>query len=132
MNRLTTKGETSHNNGVCCTHFGGNECARHQGDCTDDCCYEEAVWEKLCRYEDLAEEGRLVELPCKIGDPVFCFRNHGGVKHIHRGEVSQMFFIYDEGQMKLQIAVRGVARGIWGQNIFPTMEAAQAALEGGA
>ena len=27
--------------------------------------------EKLARYEDLEEQGRLIELPCKIGDTVW-------------------------------------------------------------
>lgn len=27
--------------------------------------------EKLCEYEDLEEQGRLVKLPCKVGDTVY-------------------------------------------------------------
>ena len=29
--------------------------------------------EKLARYEDLEEQGRLIELPCKVGDTVWSF-----------------------------------------------------------
>lgn len=100
---------------------------------------------KLKKYEDTGLEpeelvslvtaindDRFVELPCKIGDKVFCFRNHGGKKIIHQGKVSEMLFVHDEGQMKLQIVVWGIARGTWGKNIFATLEDAKAALEGGA
>lgn len=31
--------------------------------------------EKLCEYEDLEEQGRLVKLPCKVGDIVYCIEN---------------------------------------------------------
>ena len=29
------------------------------------------AWKKLAHYEDLEEQGRLVELPCKVGDTVY-------------------------------------------------------------
>ena len=32
------------------------------------------VTEKLAHYEDLAEQGRLVVLPCKVGDTVYAVR----------------------------------------------------------
>lgn len=38
-------------------------------DCEND--YIIAVQEKLRHYEDLAEQGRLIELPCPIGTPVY-------------------------------------------------------------
>ena len=95
MERLTKySNETTHENGVCCTHFGSPE-------------WEEAAWERLARYEDarlspaevhsmygewnammsvlnsigsydrlreLAEadrDGHVVVLPCKVGDTVY-------------------------------------------------------------
>ena len=33
-------------------------------------CFEKKMWDKLNRYEDLEEAGRLIELPCKVGDTV--------------------------------------------------------------
>ena len=36
-------------------------------------CLERQIFEKLQRYEDLEEQGRLIELPCKIGDTVYSF-----------------------------------------------------------
>ena len=108
MERLTKySNETTHENGVCCTHFGGPECCEIGGNCALNCKWEEAAWERLARYEDarlspaeihsmygewnammsvlnsigsydrlreLAEAdraGRLVVLPCKVGDTVY-------------------------------------------------------------
>lgn len=34
-------------------------------------CLERKVYDKLCHYEDLEEQGRLIELPCKVGDTVY-------------------------------------------------------------
>lgn len=31
----------------------------------------DAAFEKLTKYEDLEEQGRLIELPCKVGDIVY-------------------------------------------------------------
>ena len=99
--------ETTHENGVCCTHFDGMECFACNGDCSRGCTWEEAAWRRLAAYEDtgleprevsaivkewsdlctvigecggidrlreLAEadkDGRLVVLPCKVGDTLW-------------------------------------------------------------
>ena len=34
-------------------------------------CVLSAVFEKLAHYEDLEEQGRLIELPCKVGDTIW-------------------------------------------------------------
>lgn len=53
MERLTKYcTETSHENGVCCTHFGSPECCEVGGNCALNCKWEEAAWERLARYED--------------------------------------------------------------------------------
>lgn len=39
-------------------------------DC-DTCNHMHEIVDKLGHYEDLAEQGRLVELPCKIGDTIY-------------------------------------------------------------
>ena len=42
-------------------------------DCTADCegCFVNAIYLKLAHYEDLEEQGRLIELPCSLGDIVY-------------------------------------------------------------
>lgn len=53
MERLTKwSKETTHKNGVCCTHFGGMECFARNGDCSRGCTWEEAAWSRLAAYED--------------------------------------------------------------------------------
>ena len=109
MERLTKHSkQTSHENGICCTHFCGPECIEVGGNCAMNCKWEEAAWSRLAAYEDtglspqacaeareagkvlsscdisfgrLAElltadkDGRLVVLPCKVGDTVY-FRTY--------------------------------------------------------
>lgn len=60
MERLTLRsGDTSHENGICCTHFQSKECLEVGGNCAYGCKWEEAAWEKLASYEDsmLSPEG---------------------------------------------------------------------------
>ena len=53
MERLTKwSSDTTHENGVCCTHFGGTECCAVDGNCAAECPWEEAAWERLALYED--------------------------------------------------------------------------------
>lgn len=111
MERLTEHSkQTSHENGICCTHFRGPECLRVGGNCAMNCKWEEAAWSRLAAYEDterMPEEidmdheaaeqlrhlcrncdidrleeladadraGRLVVLPCKVGDTLWVTSN---------------------------------------------------------
>ena len=68
----------------------------------------------------------VVELPCKIGDAVWCVRSFHGHQHPQMGVVSEMLFTKE---MKLQITVKYVGRGQWGEKIFPTYEEAEAAIK---
>ena len=53
MERLTKHSkQTSHENGICCTHFYGHECIRVGGNCAMNCKWEEAAWSRLAAYED--------------------------------------------------------------------------------
>lgn len=69
----------------------------------------------------------MVEVPCKIGDFVWAIRNFKEKKHPQRGIVSDMYFLKD---MSLQIVVKYVARGKWGETVFATDKEAYAAIEG--
>lgn len=96
-------------------------------DIKDRCeyCYE--ATQKLAHYEDLEEQGKLIELPCKIGDTVYGTRRWHGTKIAKAGTVSEMFYT-QEG--KLMIVVKYVCRGYWGEKIFATLEEVEAALKG--
>lgn len=55
MERLTEHSkQTSHENGICCTHFRGPECLGVGGNCAMNCKWEEAAWSRLAAYEDRA------------------------------------------------------------------------------
>ena len=84
------------------------------------------VLDKLAHYEDLEEAGRLIELPCKIGDTVYGIRRYHGVRKVQYGIVSEMYFTREN---RLQIAIKHVCRGYWGENIFGSLEEAEAALK---
>ena len=103
MERLTKHSkQTSHENGICCTHFRGPECLEVGGNCAMNCKWEEAAWSRLAAYEDKELEpeeitamqhtldeyhkiadpllraqadGRLVVPPCKVGDTLWVTSN---------------------------------------------------------
>ena len=84
------------------------------------------VYLKLKDYEDLEEQGRLITLPCKIGDTVYGIRRYQD-RIVKAGTVSEMFYNRDG---ELIIAIKNVCRGCWGRQIFGAREEAEAALKG--
>jgi hypothetical protein len=84
----------------------------------------------IAEYKDAESDGRLIVLPCRIGDQVWTIRNHGGVPHVYTGAVSEIFFAEDDaGVTRLCMAVKGVSKGFWGERFFNTREEAEAALK---
>ena len=163
MERLTEHSkQTSHENGICCTHFRGPECLRVGGNCAMNCKWEEAAWSRLAAYEDsertpeeidmdheAAEQlrhlcrncdidrleeladadraGRLVVLPCKVGDGLWTFCSHP-VKQVYSFTVTDISTL--NGRTMLNTSRCGVidARDV-GKTVFLTREEAEAALE---
>lgn len=82
--------------------------------------------DKLAHYEDLEEAGRLIELPCKIGDTVYGIRRYQGVRKVQSGIVSEMYF---SQKNRLIIVIKHICRGYWGENIFGSLEEAETALK---
>ena len=83
--------------------------------------------EELQHYKDLEEQGRMITLPCKIGDTVYGIRRFHGDRIVKSGTVSEMFY---NKNMELVIVIKNLCRGFWGENIFGTKEEAEAALKG--
>lgn len=92
------------------------------------------MYEKLAHYEDLEESGRLVVLPCKVGETVYyiiyencldgkCiwFDDDGGCR---KGGISSDYCPQKVAQMEFRL-------GDIDKNIFLTREEAEAALKGG-
>lgn len=55
------------------TEYGAYCAYANTIDCNDcnSCKWSQAIYDKLAHYEDLEEDGRLIELPCKVGDTVY-------------------------------------------------------------
>lgn len=63
MERLTKHSkQTSHENGICCTHFRGPECLEVGGNCAMNCKWEEAAWSRLAAYEDKELEPEEIDM----------------------------------------------------------------------
>lgn len=70
------------------------------------------VLQKLADYEDLEEQGRLIKLPCKVGDTVYLIKDSETIV----GREADMMFI-------------GVLWEEFGKEWFPTREEAEAKLK---
>ena len=141
MERLTEHSkQTSHENGICCTHFRGPECLEVGGNCAMNCKWEEAAWSRLAAYEDKELEpeeitamqhtldeyhkvadpllraqadGRLVVLPCKVGDTVYTLRRTFdgadvvGEKELWWDDIPQLgktvFLTHEEAENALEV-----------------------------
>ncbi len=82
--------------------------------------------ERVAELSQADQAGRLVVLPCKIGDTVWTIKNFKGHERARMGYVSEMFFTK---YMKLFIVVKNTGRGFWGEDVFPSEAGAVAALE---
>lgn len=124
MNRLTVR---NFENETCCA-VGG--CIAYED------CYEcpgfQDILAKLAHYEDLEEAGRLVELPCKLGEKVYCivFENCHDRRCIwfdadgcRKGGISSEFC--PQRVVPIEFRLNDINR-----NIYFTREEAEAALKG--
>lgn len=83
---------------------------------------------KICEFKNYIQAdgpGAFARLPCKIGDTVWGIRRYKGIKHPQQGVVSEMYFLPG---MSLQIVVKHICRGGFGEKIFLTREEAERAL----
>lgn len=69
----------------------------------------------------------IFDIPCRIGDTVWAIRKHNGKYVAHQGTVSGMYFVGKE--MQLCIVVKGISRGVWMRDVFPTQEDAEKRLK---
>ena len=85
--------------------------------------------DRLAYYEDMEEQGRLVVLPCKMGDLLWGIRWFGFNAKVQQAPVIGMRFLDD---MTLSITLGKVCSGEYGKGVFPTREDAERALKEGA
>ena len=170
MERLTKHSkQTSHENGICCTHFRGPECLGVGGNCAMNCKWEEAAWSRLAAYEDTGltpgeiksmqeehfsglemaklhsalmelkkyqeadKDGRLVVLPCKVGDTVYEVTSRKTISEYRvkaiRVELFCTFIEWDIVAGFVDKSIFGVPVDEIGKTVFLTREEAEKALE---
>ena len=88
-------------------------------ECCVACNTLDKMLEKLAHYEDMEEQGRLIELPCAVGDTVYVIEE--GFKDIDLP--STRYYYIEENPYALYMLY---ARGDW---IFFTKEEAEAKLK---
>lgn len=82
------------------------------------------VLQKLTEYEDLEEQGRLIKLPCKVGDTVYVIVGKNiSVQKIQRATI--------DSEMKIEFCTkrRGFALFNIGKTVFLTKSEAEAKLK---
>ena len=93
---------------------------------------------KLQRYEDLKEQGRLIELPCKIGDTVYYINTHNRLSlfknTVYEAKVARFVTTRYGTSIVIQIRNEYGCTELYSENnynktVFLTKEEAEAALK---
>lgn len=114
-------------------NYGENSCAVYTSYCdachNSDCHCElvEDMIEKLAEYEDLEEQGRLIKLPCKVGDTLYRLVPNLYRKYV---EIKIAQFVINENGIYF-ITNKGVSwsAGEIGKTVFLTKPEAEAKLK---
>ena len=85
----------------------------------------QAMGKDLAEWKKANDEGRLVALPCKLGDDVWFVRKFGKGQCIKRAEVS---CINIDFRGEVFVSARRISGGYIGKTVFLTREEAEAAL----
>ena len=80
---------------------------------------------KLCDLEDKIEQGKILELPCKIGHTVYCIRYDKARKPFVKPLVVCSVTVWGKGGL----TVFTTKEDTWEKTAFPTREEAEKALE---
>ena len=98
--------------------------------CTEHCCYE-VMKKRLAELEDKIEQGTLIELPCKVGDTVWCID-----ECYDREKGSCRYYIFDNEVISIEICkhtflILGSNAGYycWNTHSFATREEAEKRLK---
>lgn len=92
-----------------------------------ECQYISDALEKLAKYEDLEEQGRLIKLPCKVGDTLYRLVPNLYRKYV---EIKIAQFVINENGIYF-ITNKGVSwsAGEIGKTVFLTKPEAEAKLK---
>lgn len=90
--------------------------------------------DRLKHYEDLEEAGRLVVLPCKVGDTVYMVDGDEEQDWIDEYEI-KYFYVSSRGVNRIYGECGTLTKNFipknFGKTVFLTLEEAEAALKGG-
>ena len=98
---------------------------------------------KLRYYEDLEEQGRLIELPCAVGDTVYLISSQHSECSQHQERFNDYncqgcedecdshkeYFIYVNENISAEWIVRAMGLNRFGKTVFTTKEEAEAKLK---
>ena len=125
-----TKRDSGGNAVVDCIHC---EIKYQEGCCSKQLCRNVLI-DKLAAYEDAEEQGRLVILPCKVGDTVYVEWSDG---REYSKSVVEKISIDADGQLRFLIpsylhshSASWRKTSDFGKTVFLTREEAEAALKG--
>lgn len=100
----------------------------------------EAIYERLRKYEDLEEQGKLIKLPCKIGDEIFVIpskanqginivNGHEELNRVYKQTVEN-YRVYRSGYMLITCGgISSVIEELYKETWFLTEDEAEAALK---
>ena len=126
MKRLTIKDDEHYAPRMLCStnRYGEvddrDSCAEYCGDvrsCENGRCAIQQCFDRLGAYEDLEEQGKLLKLPCEVGDIVYRLYT-----------VDDVVKVYEHHITTLTSIVNIMETGEIGKTVFLTQEAAQSAL----
>ena len=83
---------------------------------SENMCKFPIVLDKLCEYEDLEEDGRLIKLPCKVGDKVWVPFIDGNIEEIRVKGIA----IGTTGKVILSLNDH-ILNKVWGDEIGKTI-----------
>ena len=117
---------------LCCEYCKATE--EGDGDCED--CAISHCFNKLGEYEDLEEQGKLLKLPCAVGDTVYevqAIRKRIQPYEILAIKIGRMGEVYYYWKLKDDCGVYGNLKGFGdkrlGKDVFLTKSEAEAALQ---
>ena len=85
--------------------------------------------DKLARYEDAEEQGRLIVLPCQVGDTVYWIPGFFNGSPILSARVAG-FTYYSKNELRLELPDFDIEPIYPNAHLFLTREDAEKALEG--
>lgn len=91
------------------------------------------ILKKLADYEDLEEQGRLLKLPCKVGDTVYAIGFNNNKPIIYESVVLSILITEKEIAFNVKVNEFGINsqlnQSMFGKTVFLTKSEAEAKLE---